>query len=101
MALPSAPRFRGTLNNASGTVVIGGTSVNPLPHNADRNYLLIQNQHATADLWVDFGQAAVTSQPSVRIPAGAVLVFEDSFIPTDGIWLNSGTSGHPFTCREG
>lgn len=101
MALPSQAHYRGPLVNHSGTVTTGGTAVNPLPHNSDRNYLVIQNQHATADLWVDFGAAAVTSPPSLRIPAGAVWVWEDSFIPTDAVYLNSAVAGHPFTLKEG
>lgn len=101
MALPSFARYRGPLLDHSGTITTGGTAQPLMPYNGERSYLFIQNNHATADLWIDFGQTAVGSQPSMRLPAGADLVFEDSFIPTNAISIFGGTSTQPFTAKEG
>jgi hypothetical protein len=101
MAQSSLARYRGPLADHSGTITIAGTAQTIMVANAERNYLLIQNQHATADLWVDFGKKAVQGQPSIRLPAGANIVFEDSFIPTNAVSVVGGTLSQPFTAKEG
>lgn len=100
MALPALPRMRGRFVDYSGTITQGGTAQPQVPPNANRNYLLIQNNHATADLWVQFGMAATTSWPSVRLPAGSILTFEGSYMPIEDISLIGGTTGQSFTIKE-
>jgi hypothetical protein len=101
MPLPTYARARGPMADRSGTIAAGGTAQPLMAYNAERSYLLVQNHHATADLWVDFSKTATAGQPSIRIPAGADLVFEDSFVPTNSISIIGGTSSQPFTAKEG
>jgi hypothetical protein len=73
----------GTLTDRSGTVTAGGTSQELAPAVATRQYLLIQNISA-GDLWINFGVAAVTTQPSIKIPPGG-----------SGEWSKGGTGYVP------
>jgi hypothetical protein len=101
MALPTFTRYRGPFADHSGTITSGGTAQPLMLANPTRNYLIIQNHHATADLWVNFSQPAVLGQPSIRIPAGADLVLEDSFVTPESISIIGGTTSQPFTAKEG
>lgn len=101
MALPSPPRFRGPLLDHGGEIEAAGTPQPLMPYNANRNYFLLQNLHHTEPLWVDFGQAAVPAQPSIRLNPGGTLIFEETFIPIDSVFVLSAEAGHPFTAKEG
>lgn len=97
---PASPRVRGLIKDRSGFIASGGTAQVLAPHNANREYLLIQNLHASANLWVNFGATAVADQPSIQIAAGAVLTFEDSFVPIEKVSILGGTTNQKFTAKE-
>lgn len=91
---------RGELLNASGTITTGGTSQQALAAGSSRKYVLVQNPNDEADLWVDFGVAAVLDQPSILLlPRSGALVFENGLRPTQAIHVNSATTGAKFTIK--
>lgn len=93
----------GAFNDASGDLTAGGTSEEVLPQNQGRQYLFIQNVDDTNPLWVDFGKAAVTDQPSICIPALDVLEFSiagTGVVPTASVNVIAATTGHPFVVKE-
>jgi hypothetical protein len=67
--------------------------------NASRHYLMIQNI-SDDTLWVNFGVAAVLTQPSIRLRAGAVYIMESSFINTASVNL-IGAAGLAYVVKEG
>lgn len=67
--------------------------------NATRHYLMIQNI-SDDTLWVNFGVAAVTNQPSIRLRAGAVYIMESSFLNTASVNL-IGAAGLAYVIKEG
>lgn len=92
----------GGLTDRSGTITAGGTSQQVAAANADRRYLLLQNpSNAAGSLWVNFGVAAVQSQPSVELAPGSTLIFEGSFAPNAAIHVIGLTTGMAFTAKEG
>lgn len=101
MALPGPARMRGQFKDHSGTIAAANVSQSLAPSNPNRNYLFIQNHHATGDLWVAFSQPATVGQPSIRIAAGADLTFEGSFLTIEDIAVISSTNGLAFTAKEG
>lgn len=52
-----------------------------------RVFLLIQNNHATADLWVNYGQPAALNQGEKIVAGGNILL--DAFVPQDEVNLFS------------
>lgn len=84
--------------DASGTITTGGTSQQLLAQDQDRQYLLIQNL-GTGDLWINFGVAAVQSQPSIRIPQNAEYTEEGNFVSGEAVNIIASDTGHPFTCK--
>lgn len=92
----------GALTDGSGTITTGGTSQVVFTANKGRQYLLIQNV-SDADQWVNFGIAAVVSQPSIKLAAGAALEFSAAgtgVIPTDTINIIGATTGKGFTAKQ-
>lgn len=90
------------LTDRSGTVASGGTAQQLAPVNDSRSYLFIQNQHATEVLWINFSVDAVTSQPSIQIPAaGGTFLMSGTFCSGESISVIAATSTHPFTAKEG
>ena len=93
-------KLKGTLTNHSGTITTGGTAQQVVAANANRNYLLLQNQ-STGDLWFDLGVDAVQSQPSLKLVAGDSVVWEDNYIPTSSVSIIGATTGQAFAAKEG
>ena len=91
---------RGALTNRSGSITTGGTSQQLAPANANRNYLFIQNV-SSSDLWFNFGTAAVTDQPSIRLLPAQSFTMEGSFVSTDAVNIISATTGDKFVAKEG
>lgn len=90
---------RGRLTDLSGTVTTGGTSQQVAVANIDRELFFLQNLSA-GDLWVNFDTAAVTQQPSIKVPPGATFVAEQNFVPTGAIHIIGATTGQAFTAKE-
>lgn len=86
----------------SGSVTLGGTAQDAVAANAGRQYLLVQNIDATADLWVNFGaDAAVNTAGSIQLKPAASIVFEDRITPSGRVSVVGATTGHKFTIKEG
>lgn len=92
----------GALEDGSGTITTGGTAQTVFPANTGRQYLLIQNV-SDEDQWVNFGIAAVASQPSIKIAAGNALEFSAAgtgVVPTALVSIIGATTGKAFTAKE-
>jgi hypothetical protein len=84
----------------SGTITSGGASQLQVAANNDRCYFFFQNQ-SSGDLWVNWGLPATLSQPSIRVPAGAVLTEEGNFVSTENVYVIGATTGQAFCCKIG
>lgn len=90
----------GTLTDGSGTIATGGTAQTVFAANANRRYLLVQNNSSGA-LWVNFTTTAVESQPSVQLAAnGGSIVMETGFVSTEAISIIGATTGQAFTAKQ-
>jgi hypothetical protein len=92
---------RGNLTDRSGTLTTGSTSQLLAAANPQRRYLLIQNPHATEDLWINFTTAAALGQPSIRLPALTLPMVFENFVSTEVVNVNAVTAGHPYIAKEG
>jgi hypothetical protein len=92
---------RSTTTDASGSITAGGTSQQILAANTSRTFLFIQN-HSTEILWVRFGAAANTDQPSYAIPPneGTLTMRPLEFIDTRTVNIIGATTGSKFTAKE-
>lgn len=90
----------GTLTDHSGSITTAGTAQNMMAGNARRRYLLFQN-HSNGNLWIDFGEAATQSSPSVRLFAGQSFSMEGQFVDNEAISIIGGTAGATFVAKEG
>jgi hypothetical protein len=94
--------------NISGTITLGGTAqyIDQIPPRPMRRGFFIQN-HSSGDLWVMNSAtiAATMSQPSIRIPAGAMYETPSSGDLGGGayeagpITIIGATTGQAFTGR--
>lgn len=94
----------GSLTDGSGAIAAGGTSEEVFAENVSRQYLFLQNLHATEALWVNFGTAAVADQPSIRVDAGATLLFSGAVsgvVPTATVNVLGPTTGNKYVAKEG
>lgn len=90
----------GVLTDRSGTLTTGGTAQQIAPVNTIRLGWSVYNLHATSDLWVNTLTTAVQSQPSLRIPAGAMYETPPGGQGTGAISVVGPTTGQAFTARE-
>lgn len=91
---------KGTLTNRSGTTSgTANTSTEIIPANANRKYLIIQNV-SSAIIWINFGGAATTSQPSFQLSIGATFAMEGNFVSTEAVHAISSKSSMGFTAKE-
>lgn len=90
---------RGQVIDRSGTITTGGQPQVLAPRNPNRRWIYIQNQ-SSADLWIDFGVAAQTSQPSIKVAAGAEWRME-RFVAIDAVSIVGATAGQAFAAKEG
>lgn len=93
------PQGPATYADGSGTITAGGTSQVVFAANASRRYLLIQN-NSDQDMWVNFGIAAVVSQPSVKVAANGGF-FEPLVVPASSVTIIGATTGKAFTAKQG
>ena len=89
------------VTDRSGTITTGGTAQDAMAANSNRRYLFIQNNHSSADLWVNFGADANTNQPSFKLTAGQSYENPAHFCPTSRVSVIGGTTGQTFTAKEG
>ena len=61
--------------NDYSTSSLGTSSTQLIPSNANRRYLLIQNNSAVV-VWLNFGTTATTAPPSIQLLSGGVGVYE-------------------------
>ena len=90
----------GALTDRSGTIAVGGASQALAAANAARKYLIVQNVSG-ADLWFNFGVAAVIGQPSFRLVAGATFTMEGAFISTQAVNIIGAAAAQAFAAKEG
>lgn len=89
---------RGALTDRSGAATT--TSAEIVPANSNRNYFFIQN-HSGGTIWINFGVAAVTTRPSIRLQNGDSYSMEGSFISTQAIHAIAASGTRDFTAKEG
>lgn len=84
--------------DGSGTIAVNATSQPVFAANAGRVYLLIQNNSADT-LWINFGVAAVQTQPSIKLlPNGS---YESGLIVSNQIVTIIGpNAGATFTAKQ-
>jgi hypothetical protein len=88
-----------SMTNRSGTITTGGTAQALMAANTARNGWLVQNLSG-GDLWVsDLGTAAAT-QPSMRVPPGAVLRSTPGGVVAAALSIFGATTGQAFSARE-
>lgn len=87
--------------DGSGSIAVLNVSQQVFAANPGRRYLLIQNQSDTA-MFVNFGTAAVTTQPSIRIDAGAALEFgaHTGFVPTGTVNIICSAATKVFVAKQ-
>lgn len=90
---------RGALTNRSGSIAVGATSQAVAAAAATRKYFIFQNL-SIETMWINFGVAAVSDQPSFEILPHASFVMENIFISTESINVISATAGSKFTAKE-
>jgi hypothetical protein len=90
----------GSWTNRSGTIAAGNSSQQLMAANANRKGWIIQNTGSDV-LWIDFGVAAVQSEPSLKIPVGGGYE-EDALGPISVQQINiiGPTTGQAFTVKE-
>jgi len=89
---------RGSFTDGSGTIAVGATSQQVFAANATRNYLLIQNNSADT-LWINFGVAAVQTQPSIKLLPNGSLEFSQ-FLSTQTVNIIGPNAGATFTAKQ-
>lgn len=91
---------RGSLTDGSGTITTGGTSQQIFASNTARKYLLFVNV-SSEDLWINFGTAAVVTQPSIKVVPNGSFVMEGFFVSTQTVNVIGATTGSAFTAKQG
>lgn len=91
---------RGNLTNISGPILVAATAQQIAAANSARLGWCIQNLHPANDLWVSTLATAVQSQPSIRVPAGALYESPPGGQGTGAISVIGPTAGQTYTARE-
>lgn len=94
MARPPRPGAAGWSNPYTATnfpFVIGTESMQIVPANPLRTYLLIQNKDAGSDMFINFGQKANSFNGVIIVPRGNYEFVGGSqggpFCPNDSVWV--------------
>lgn len=90
---------KGALTDRSGAIAAPAASQEVAAALATRKYLLFQNLSA-ADMWLNFGIAAVQDQPSIRVAAGTGFVMEANFCSNESVNVIAAAAGGKFACKE-
>jgi|GEM_PF-1991001 len=88
-----------TYTDRSGTITAGGTAQQMAAANASRKGYFIQN-NSTSDLWINSVTTAVLSQPSIKLPAGALYEAPANGVPVTAISIIGATTAQAFSARE-
>lgn len=88
-----------TVVDRSGTIAAGGTAQQLVAASTMRAGLWVQNISA-GDLWVNENGAAAASQPSLRIPPGAVYEWPVYGVPVTAVSIFGATTAQAFSARE-
>ena len=83
----------------SGTIASGGVAQQLMAANPARRGYWVQN-HSSGDLWISAVGTAAASQPSLRIPSGALYECAHETTPVTAISIFGGTTGQAFSARE-
>jgi hypothetical protein len=87
----------GPLTDRSGTATSASSQV--AAANTARSYLLFQNTSGS-DVWINFGVAAVTAAPSLKVTPNTTLEWKwPGFVPTDALNVIAGGS-QTYTAKE-
>lgn len=84
------------LTNVSGTLSTANTTTKVRDTNTNRKYLVIQNNNATATLYVGV-TSSMTASTGIKIVAGAGYVFDRGSCPSNEIWLRTDTANALYT----
>lgn len=95
----TANSIAAVFTDRSGTITNGGTAQSQVPANANRKYILIQNNSDT-NLWFNFTTTAVQSQPSILLIPNASFFMETRIVGTEAISVIGPTTGKSFTIKE-
>lgn len=78
-----------------------GVPVKVLDQNLQRKYLLLKNE-SDANIFVVFYRTGVVSDaPRMKLEAGASIVFEGKFVPTNEIYLYGSKAGQGYFIAHG
>lgn len=87
----------GNFDNQNKSVTLASTTL--LAANANRQYLLIQNQHTAGNLWIAFGKAATTTAGVRIVPGGFLLL--DTVVPTQDVRVTGDVAHSAIVTVEG
>ena len=87
-----------TITNISGTIATGGTAQTLSASNVTGRRFIVQNLDPIFDLYVSDMGTAVASQPSIKIPAGAL--YESPYATTAALSILGSTTGQVWSGRE-
>ena len=89
------PRYNTT--DKSGTITTGGVAQTVAAFNDARRGFWFYNV-SDEDMWISEQGTAAASQPSIKIPAGAL--YEFPVVPNSAISVFAATTGKAFSARE-
>lgn len=95
----SVSPMSGAFTDKSGTMSVGGTSQQVAASNSSRKYIFVENI-STHNCYINFGVAAVTTQPSLLLLPNSSFVMEGSAITTQSVNINCSTTGDAYTAKE-
>jgi len=90
---------RGSFTDGSGSIAVNATSQQVFAANASRTYLLIQNNSGDT-LWINFGVAAVQTQPSFKLFPGGSFESSPAFVSTQTVNIIGPNAGATFTAKQ-
>jgi hypothetical protein len=88
-----------TPTDGSGTITLGGTAQTLFAANPNRKGFSLDNV-SSGDLWFSELDTATTSQPSYKVPSGALYESITGACPTGAISIIGATTSQAFSARE-
>jgi hypothetical protein len=93
------PSGSSAVTNRSGTITAGSVAQQVMAANSARFGFSLQNL-STADLWINELGTASSSQPSIRVPSGALYESPSTARPLGAVSIFGATTGQAFAARE-
>lgn len=90
-----------TITNRSGTIAVRDVSQLVMPANTQRNYILVQNLSTAKDMYLGIGFTPTLLTGVHLPPKGGGIVFEDSCVPVEAIYIVGDRAGDNFVALEG